>query len=78
MDIADASRAFNVEVLTSPSTSPSVLSTLNLPASNTSAYATGVTGAISANTEVGVRVKRSNGSGGSTFNYINATIVLKQ
>jgi hypothetical protein len=75
VDSTEASNTYNVEILSSPTNSPSVLSTLLLPAS-VRGDSTTVSVGISANTEVGARVVRNTGAGASTFNYISVNMGL--
>lgn len=75
VEASDGSRNYNVEVISNPSGSPSVLATLALSTGNTNAGGT-FSAAVSSGTELGVRVVRSSGSGGSTFNFINVLVLL--
>jgi hypothetical protein len=78
VNVVDASRAYNVEVITSPSGTPSVVGTLNLPTSTRGAGTVSLSAAVAAGSEIGVRMVRSSGSGGSSFDDINVTVVLEQ
>jgi len=66
-----------VEVITSPSVTPAVVGTLNLLTSTRGAGTT-FSAAVAAGSELGVRMVRASGSGGSTFDDINVTVVLEQ
>ena len=70
VDAIDAARSYDIEVVSSPSGTPVVLSTLNLATSTIGTSVSGLSVAVAANTEVGVRVVRATGAGASTFNDI--------
>jgi len=75
VDVSDGSRNYDVEVISTPSGSPSVLATLSFASGNVSAGGT-FSAAVSSGTELGVRVIRTSGSGASTFNFINVLVLL--
>lgn len=78
VSVIDASRAYNLEIISDPTGAPDVLTTLNLPINTRGVTATGLSVAILANTEIGARLVRSAGAGSSTFNAVIANIVLMQ
>jgi len=68
VNAADASRAFDMEILKDSSGTPTVLATIALAVSATSAYSSSLSVAIAAGDEIGIRIVRTSGSGPSTFN----------
>jgi hypothetical protein len=79
VDIVDASRSFTVEILNDPTSgTPTVLGSLTLPVSTRGITTTALSVAIVADTEIGARVVRATGSGGSTFNSIVVNVDLIQ
>lgn len=76
VDSTDGSRTFTVQVLTSPSTSPTVIASLTLPLSTRMASTTSLAVAIPSGTEIGVRVIRATGSGSSSFNDMVVNLLV--
>lgn len=77
VNIPDPAISYNVEVLTSPSGTPTVIGTLALPVTSDTAGVTSLSAPISAGTEIGVRLVRSAGpTSKSEFNEINVTVIL--
>jgi hypothetical protein len=70
VDVVDASRAYQVQVVTNPDGAPASVATLALPVSTQSARTVALSAAIAAGTSWGVRIVRTSGSGASTFNDI--------
>jgi len=73
-DAIDASRSFDIEVVSGPSGTPVVLATLTLPVSSQSAGINTLAVDVSAPTEIGVRIVRATGSGSSTWNDVNVNV----
>jgi hypothetical protein len=67
VDAADASRAYQVQVVTNPDGAPASVAVLALPVSTQAARTVAVSGAIAAGTSWGVRIVRTSGSGASSF-----------
>jgi hypothetical protein len=68
VDTIDASRAYQVQVVTDPDGAVASVATLALPVSTQSARTVALSVAIAAGTSWGVRIVRTSGSGASSFN----------
>lgn len=73
-NVSDGSRDYDVEVVSNPSGTPSVLATLALPSGSNSEGDDTLAVDVSAPTEIGVRLVRTSGSGSSAFNRINVNV----
>lgn len=78
VNTSDGSRSYDVEVVKSPSGSPSLLNKVALPSGNTSARTAALSDAISAGDELGVRLVLSTGSGASSFDKIVVAVRVKR
>lgn len=71
VDSVDVSRAYDVEVLTDPSgaggTGPTLVATLSLATNTLRARSSSYVVAVSGLLDIGVRMRRTSGSGASTF-----------
>lgn len=76
VNASDASNTYDVEVISDPTSSSTVLATLNLPTGVRGISSTSFIANIAANTEIGVRLVRSSGSTSSTFTECNVLIYL--
>jgi hypothetical protein len=71
----DASRAYQVDVVSNPDGVPAIIGSLTLPVSTQSARTTALApAATAAGTSIGVRIVRTAGSGQSTFNKITVLV----
>lgn len=75
-NISDATNDYDLEILSSPSSSPTVIATLSYP-SGTISTSTTVSVAISAGTEIGARMVRTAGAGSSDFSDYIALLKLE-
>lgn len=78
VDVIDASRTFTIEIISDPTATPVVIDSLTLPLSSRGATTTALTANIAADTEIGARIVRATGTGGSSFNHIVVNIILLQ
>lgn len=74
VSVIDASRSYNVEVVSSPAGVPAVLATLALPTSTKTARDRTYSAALAGLTEFGVRLVRSAGAGASSFGDVVVTV----
>jgi len=70
VDVADATNDYDVDVVSDPAGSPSVLGTLSFTSGNTEDARRDLSASISDGTIIGVRLVRSAGSGRSDFTNI--------
>lgn len=78
VDSVDTTRTYDAQIITSPSATPVVISTLSLPLNTIGLSTNSVLVGIPADTEVGVRLFKTGGIGESTFNAIDVNIALAQ
>jgi hypothetical protein len=74
----DTARSFDIEILSTPSGTPTLLSSLTLPVSTKGAIVTSLDVAVSAGTEIGARIVRATGTGQSSWNEANVTVGMIQ
>jgi hypothetical protein len=67
---------YEIDIISSPSGTPTVINSLLLPLSTQNIAVTNLTSNIPANTEIGVRVVRLTGSGESQFRSITVNLLI--
>jgi hypothetical protein len=78
LDQVDSSRSYKLEIMTESSLTGSVLNYVTIPTDTLGVHDTGITGAVSAGTEIGARLVRDSGSGESTFHNIIVNAVFTE
>lgn len=78
VDVIDASRSYNLQILSSPSGVATVLATLVLPVSTISVVNFSLSVSISSNVELGARLVLATGAGASTFSNIIVNVFLEE
>lgn len=77
VDVVDAARSFDINVLSPSSGVPVIIATLTLPVSTIGAQTSSLSVALATGAELGAQIVRATGAGASTFSNINVSVLLE-